>query len=117
MQADIINILLGFVEGLALSISPCILPILPIILVGSLSGSKKRPIGIVLGFVLSFALFTFFARKLVLLSGVDLNLVRYVSYGILMLFGVIMLSEFLSERFSRFTQGLATVGSNVSSIN
>src|SRR5580700_10125128 len=103
MQTEIVNIGLGFLEGFALIISPCILPILPIILAGSLTGSKKRPIGIITGFVFTFALFTFFSRKLVYYTGIDLNLIRHISYGILLFLAVIMLSTYLTEKFSLLT--------------
>lgn len=117
MQTDILNIGLGFLEGFALILSPCILPILPIILAGSLTGSKKRPLGIIIGFVLVFALFTFFSRKVVQYSGIDLNLIRYISFIILILLGIIMLSTFLTETFARLTQRLANTGSSFSSAN
>lgn len=117
MQADIINMGLAFLEGLALIISPCILPILPIILSGSITGSKKRPIGIILGFVLTFALFTFFSRQLVQYTGIDLVLIRHISYGLLILFGIVMISSTLTERFSLLTQRLTRVGSSLSSAN
>lgn len=117
MTADFVNIGLGFLEGLALIVSPCILPILPIILAGSLSGSKKRPIGIIIGFVVIFALFTFFSRKLVQYSGIDLNLIRHISYGILLLLGVMMLSTYLTESFNQLTQRLINTGSGFSSAN
>ncbi|MHB1947606.1 MAG: cytochrome c biogenesis protein DipZ [Gammaproteobacteria bacterium] len=110
MSSDLINIGLGFLEGFALIISPCILPILPIILAGSLEGSKRRPLGIVTGFVLTFALFTFFSRKLVQYSGIDLALIRHISFAVLFLLGVIMISTYLSEKFARLTQRLANVG-------
>ena len=55
MHFDLINIGLALLEGFALIVSPCILPILPIILSGSLEGSKKRPLGIIFGFVIIFA--------------------------------------------------------------
>jgi len=113
MSSDLINIGLGFLEGFALIISPCILPILPIILAGSLAGSKKRPLGIVTGFVLTFALFTFFSRKLVQYSGIDLSLIRHISFAVLFLLGVVMMSTYLSEKFARFTQRLANVGASV----
>ncbi len=114
---DIINIGLGFLEGFALIISPCILPILPIILAGSLEGSKKRPIGIIIGFVIIFALFTFFSRKLVQYSGIDLTLIRHLSYIFLFLFGVVMLSTYLSDRFAHLTQRLAHTGASYSDVN
>ena len=51
-------ILLGiaFLAGLITAISPCILPVLPILLGGGASG--RRPFGIILGLVGSFSVFT-----------------------------------------------------------
>jgi cytochrome c biogenesis protein CcdA/thiol-disulfide isomerase/thioredoxin len=117
MQSDLVNIGLGFLEGFALIISPCILPILPIVLAGSFTGSKKRPLGIITGFVIFFALFTFFSRKLVLYSGIDLNLVRHIAYGILLVLGIIMLSSYLTEKFASLTRRLANTGSTLSTAN
>lgn len=117
MEANLINIGLGFIEGLALIISPCILPILPIILAGSLTGSRKRPIGIVVGFILFFSVFTFFSRKLVQYSGIDINIIRHVSYFILAILGIIMLSTYLTEKFNALTQRLLNVGSSFSTAN
>lgn len=114
MQADIINVGLGFLEGFALIISPCILPILPIVLAGSLSGSKTRPFGIITGFVLIFSLFTFFSRKLVQVTGIDLNMIRHLSFGLLFLLGVIMLSSYLTQKFSQLTQGLTNAAGKLS---
>jgi cytochrome c biogenesis protein CcdA/thiol-disulfide isomerase/thioredoxin len=117
MQTDLVNIALGFIEGFALIISPCILPILPIVLAGSFTGSKKRPLGIITGFVIFFALFTFFSRKLVLYSGIDINLIRHIAYGILLVLGVVMLSSFLTEKFASLTRRLANTGSGLTTAN
>lgn len=117
MQADIVNVGLGFLEGFALIISPCILPILPIILAGSLTGSKKRPIGIIVGFVIIFSLFTLFSRKLVQLSGIDSNVIRHFAYALLFLFGIMMLSTYLTEKFGQLTQRLANTGSTFNAAN
>lgn len=112
-----LNSLLAFLEGFALIISPCILPILPIILSGSLTGGKKHPIGIIVGFVTVFALFTLFSRTLVQLAGIDLNILREVSFALLLLFGFILLSTYLTEHFNRLFQRLANVGANISFLN
>jgi cytochrome c biogenesis protein CcdA len=117
MQSDLVNIGLGFLEGFALIISPCILPILPIVLAGSFTGSKKRPLGIITGFVIFFALFTFFSRKLVLYSGIDINLVRHFAYVVLLLLGIVMLSSYLTEKFASLTRKLANTGSTLTSAN
>lgn len=102
---------LAFLEGLGLIVSPCILPILPLILSGSLEKGSKRPFGIILGFILTFAVFTLFSKKLVEYSGVSLTLIRNISFVLLMLFGIIMLSDYLTEKFNLLTQRLSNLGS------
>ncbi len=112
-----IDTLLAFIEGLGLIVSPCILPILPIFLSSSLDGSKKRPLGIILGFVLTFAVFTFFSRKLVQYSGIDLNIIRHFSFFVLALLGCVMLSTYLSNKFSLLTRKLSNVGASSKTFN
>lgn len=112
MQNDLLNFMLAFLEGIALIISPCILPILPIILSGSIQGARKRPYGIILGFISIFILFTFFSRRLVLVFGIDLNFVRNVSLGLLVLFAAIMISNYLAEKFELLTARLSNLGAN-----
>jgi cytochrome c biogenesis protein CcdA/thiol-disulfide isomerase/thioredoxin len=117
MHSLLIDTLLAFIEGLGLIVSPCILPILPIFLSSSLDGSKKRPLGIILGFVLTFAVFTFFSRKLVQYSGIDLNVVRHFSFFVLALLGCVMLSSYLSNKFSLFTRKLSNIGASSKTFN
>lgn len=104
------TILLAFVEGLVLIVSPCILPILPIVLSVGLEGGKTRPYGLILGFILSFCLFTLLSRKLVLWLGLDPEAIRWFSFAILLVFGMILLSSTFSEKFSELTQQLANWG-------
>lgn len=117
MGANLLNIGLAFIEGLALIFSPCILPILPIILTGSLTGNKSRPYGIILGFVLTFTLVTLFSRAIVQATHVSPDTLRYVSYALLLLFGVIMLSSTLTEKFNLLTERLTRVGSSLQTAN
>jgi cytochrome c biogenesis protein CcdA/thiol-disulfide isomerase/thioredoxin len=105
-----LNLLLAFVEGLVLIVSPCILPILPIILSVGLEGGKKRPYGLITGFILSFWIFTLLSRKLVMLLGIDTEILRQASFIFLLLFGLILFSTFLSEKFSTLTQSFADFG-------
>lgn len=112
MSIVLLNCILAFLEGLALIISPCILPILPIILSGSIQSGKKRPYGIIIGFIAVFVIFTLFSRKLVQISGIDLNIVRNISFILLFLFGVVMISNYLTEKFDLLTNGLANIGSS-----
>jgi cytochrome c biogenesis protein CcdA/thiol-disulfide isomerase/thioredoxin len=108
---------LAFIEGLALIASPCILPVLPLVLSTSIDGGRKRPFGIIIGFVLAFTLFAFASRKLVNALGIDLELIKNASLILLALFGLVLLSSKLSEKFSALTQGAANFGSTLSTNN
>ena len=106
----IILILFAFLAGIVTILSPCILPVLPIILSGTadLSG-KKRPLGIVVGFVASFTFFTLFLSSIVSLTGLSPAFLRNLSVWILLLFGLTLfvpqmqaLMERLISRLTRF---------------
>ncbi len=79
---------LSFVAGVLTVAAPCLLPVLPVILGGSLSHSKWRPLGIVLGLVVSFTIFgTAFAIALDFL-GIPRGTLRTSSIVLLFLFGL-----------------------------
>ncbi|HEY0665534.1 MAG TPA: cytochrome c biogenesis protein DipZ [Gallionella sp.] len=109
----VIDLGLAFLEGLVLIVSPCILPVLPLVLAASAEGGRRRPYGIIIGFVLAFSLFAIVARKMVALFGLDLELVRDASLVLLALFGLVLLSSRLSDRFSILTQGAANFGNRL----
>jgi cytochrome c biogenesis protein CcdA len=101
---------LAFVEGLALIASPCILPVLPLVLSASLDGGRKRPFGIITGFVLAFSAFALASRSIVQALGIEPQIVTQVSLVLLFCFGLVLLSEKLSAKFSKLTQGAANFG-------
>lgn len=90
----ILLIAFAFLAGVITILSPCILPLLPIILSSSLSGKnlgKLRPLGVVVGFVLSFTFFTLFLSTIVRLSGIPADTLRSVSIFIIAAFGISLL--------------------------
>lgn len=109
-----VEIGLSFLEGLALIVSPCILPVLPLVLAASVDGGRRRPYGIILGFVLAFSLFAIAARGIVVALGIDLDVIKDASLVLLALFGLVLLSSVLSGKFSALTQGAAGFGSRLS---
>lgn len=111
---NLLEIALSFAEGLALIVSPCILPVLPLVLSASADGGRGRPFGIITGFVLAFSAFALLSRKLIVALGVNLDYIRDGSLVLLALFGIVLLSHKLSEKFSALTQGAASFGSNLS---
>ena len=110
-----VEIALSFLEGIALIASPCILPVLPLILSTSIEGGRKRPFGIIVGFVLAFTLFALLSRELVAIFHVNLEYLKMGALILLALFGITLLSETLMNRFARMTQGFANTGTTLSS--
>ena len=90
----ILLIAFAFLAGIITILSPCILPILPIILTSSIGGvntGKSRPLGVVIGFILSFTFFTLFLSTIVRLSGIPAETLRFVSVLVVAGFGVSLL--------------------------
>lgn len=106
----IVLITFAFLAGVVTVLSPCILPILPLILSSSLGGEsigKARPLGVIIGFVASFTVFTLFLSAVVSFTGISADALRLVSVVVIALFGVSFLIpqfQVLLERlFSRLT--------------
>lgn len=108
-----IEVILSFLEGFALIASPCILPILPLMLSASIDGGKWRPFGIIVGFVFSFTAFAMLSRKIVSSLGINLELIKYGSLLLLFLFGLVLLSEKLSTIFNNKTSAFANLGNKL----
>jgi cytochrome c biogenesis protein CcdA/thiol-disulfide isomerase/thioredoxin len=104
---------LAFLEGLGLILSPCILPILPIVLSLGIEGPRWRPYGIIMGFVVSFSALTLLSRQIVTSFGIDIEVIRYVSFILLFIFALILVSDTLSEKFSQLTSRFANLGERV----
>jgi cytochrome c biogenesis protein CcdA/thiol-disulfide isomerase/thioredoxin len=111
------SIALSLAEGFGLILSPCILPVLPLILSASLDGGKKRPFGVIAGFTLSFALFAYLSREAVSALHLNLEVIRYGSLMLLALFGLVLLSERLSAGFAALTQRFASFGAQTAQGN
>ena len=72
---------IGFVAGVVTALSPCVLPVLPIVLAGGATG--RRPLAIVAGIVLSFTVFTLFAAWLLDLLGLPDDVLRNLAIALL----------------------------------
>jgi len=113
-------LLLGFafLAGMATILSPCIFPILPIILSSTVGGQKIgkfRPMGVVIGYVLSFTFFTLFLSTIVRLSGIPGETMRFVSVFVIAGFGISLLVpqfQVLVERLFSKLAGLMPTNQN-----
>src|SRR3954447_22798842 len=81
-------VLFAFVAGLVTIISPCVLLVLPLLLSTSVGGGRARPLGIVVGFVASFAVATLALAALLSWLGLPQDVLRTVAVLALGLFGL-----------------------------
>jgi cytochrome c biogenesis protein CcdA/thiol-disulfide isomerase/thioredoxin len=75
----------GFLAGLVTSLSPCVLPVLPILLAGGASGGSHKPYAIVGGLVVSFTVFTLAAATLLDALGLPEDFLRDLAIALLLL--------------------------------
>ena len=106
----IILIAFAFVSGVITILSPCILPVLPILLSGGVSGGRARPFGVITGFVVSFTVFTLTLSTIVQALRVPADVLRIVAVVLIVLFGAVMLVPRLSAWFELAASRLATRG-------
>jgi cytochrome c biogenesis protein CcdA/thiol-disulfide isomerase/thioredoxin len=87
-------VLLGiaFLAGVITAISPCVLPVLPILLAGSVgSTNRSRPYAIVAGLVVSFTAFTLAGAALLSALGLPADLLRNIAIGALLFLAATLL--------------------------
>jgi len=85
---------IAFLAGVITAISPCVLPVLPILLAGSAtSTNRRRPYAIVAGLVVSFTTFTLAGAALLSALGLPEDLLRDIAIGALLILAASLLSQ------------------------
>jgi len=87
----------SFLSGIVTVLSPCILPVLPIVLSSSAASGKQRPLGVITGLIISFSLFTLLIAQIVSLLGLSANTLRIIAVSVIGLLGLSMIIPKLSE--------------------
>ena len=103
----VVLLLIGFLAGVVTAISPCVLPVLPVLLAGGASG--RKPVRILTGLVASFSVFTLFAAWILDRLGLPQDFLRNAAIVLLFVMAATLLAPraaLLIERplavFSRF---------------
>src|ERR687885_121755 len=102
----LILIAFAFLAGFVTVLTPCILPILPIVLSSSVTTGRSRPVGVILGLVISFSIFTLAISQLVALLGLSANVLRLIAVVVIALLGLAMIVPALSTRLEMLLSGL-----------
>jgi len=101
-----ILLLFSFLAGFVTILAPCIWPLLPIVLSASSGSGKRRPLGITLGVMTSFTVFTLSISYLEKFFHLDANIFRLLAVIIIGLLGVSMMIPSLGTMFENFVNQL-----------
>jgi hypothetical protein len=79
---DLTLIAVAAVAGLATFLSPCVLPVLPVVAATSTTGGRRRPLGIAAGLAVAFVVFTLLASRVLSALGLPQDLLRNIAIGL-----------------------------------
>lgn len=108
------SLALAFLAGLLTSLSPCVLPVLPLVVGGALSQHRLGPLALCAGLGLSFSLLGVAVALAVQAFGFDPAVVRPGGAMLLLVFGAALLIPKAQEGFSRLLAPLASKAGGVS---
>jgi cytochrome c biogenesis protein CcdA/thiol-disulfide isomerase/thioredoxin len=106
----LILILLSAVVGAGTALSPCALPVLPALLSAGAAGGRRRPIGVVAGLSVTFAVSIVGGGELLRHVGLGDTGLRHVGIAVLLVAGVVALAPPLAMRLERPLAGLSRLG-------
>jgi cytochrome c-type biogenesis protein len=101
------ELLLAYGAGLLTLINPCVLPVLPIVLAGTLQASRWGPLALAAGMGAAFVTVGFGVIAAGHLVGLDEQMVAQAGAVLMIAFGLVMLVPQLSARFSLATAGVS----------
>jgi cytochrome c-type biogenesis protein len=105
--------LLGYLAGALSTLSPCVLPLLPILITTALAQHRFGPLALAAGLTLSFAVVGLFIATLGASIGLDQGVLRQGAAVLLIGFGIVLLVPALQTRFASATASLGASGDGV----
>lgn len=105
---------LSVAAGGLTTLSPCVFPLLPLVLGGAVQGHRLAPVAMGLGMMLSFAGIGVVLGALGPALGIDADTVRIAGAAMLIAFALVMLVPALGDRFSRWMLPIASAANAAS---
>lgn len=106
---------LSLAAGSLTTLSPCVFPILPLVVGGAVQANRLAPVAMGVGMTASFALIGLFLGALGPALGIDADSVRTFGATLLIAFAAVMLVPWLSERFTKWMLPIASSANAASS--
>ena len=104
---------LSFAAGGLSTLSPCVLPLIPILLGSAVAGSRLAPLALGSGLALSFAITGTLIASLGQVFDFAPDILHTLSAVLLVAFGLILLTTRLQQFFTSATTGIGNVGNNL----
>lgn len=98
----------AFIAGILSSFSPCVLPILPLVLGAAVTQHKWGPAALAAGLALSYMAVGLFVATIGFSIGLDAGIFRDIAAVILIGFGLVLLVPRLQGRFAIAASGVST---------
>ncbi|MFK7752138.1 MAG: cytochrome c biogenesis CcdA family protein [Sedimentitalea sp.] len=97
----------AYLAGLLTLINPCVLPVLPIVLVSALNANRYGPLSLAAGMSVSFVVFGVLITAFG--SSIGLTQDRFAQIGAIMMvvFGIVLVVPMFARRFEMATAGVA----------
>lgn len=92
--------MLAFLAGILSILSPCVLPLVPVVLAGAVAEHRLAPLGLAAGVALSFTAIGLFVATIGFSIGLDLNAVRQAAATLLVLAGTVLMVPRLQAKFA-----------------
>jgi cytochrome c biogenesis protein CcdA len=106
------DLIFAYAAGLLTLINPCVLPVLPIVLVGALNASRFGPLALAAGMSLSFVLFGVTVTAFGSAVGLTQESLAQIGAVLMMVFGLVLMVSAFSRRFELATAGAAAGAGN-----
>jgi cytochrome c biogenesis protein CcdA len=103
----------GFLAGLVSTLSPCVLPILPLVLGAAVAVHRAAVLLLALGMAIAFVAAGLFIATVGFAIGIDAQALRLVSALLLGAFGVVLLSGALQRAFARAAAPVSDAGNRL----
>lgn len=110
MEFGIATYGLGYLAGVLSTLSPCVFPLIPIVLAGAVSVHRFGPLALTAGLAFSFAVTGMFVAAIGAAIGLDSERFRQIAAGLLVGFGIILMSGALQMRFANAVAGIGDAG-------
>ena len=100
----------AFLAGVLSILSPCVLPLVPIVFGGALAAHRLGAVALTVGLALSFTVVGMFIATVGFAIGLDAEWFRNLAAILLVALGAVLISGTLQQRFAAATSSLSTLG-------